>query len=1470
MRVLYLLAFLLFVITLHAQTGQSLITSPAPFAQQPANNPPGCVTDLLHNLKMANNPAYAQQQQLMDNAIRNFAGAQRGGTITIPVVIHIVHNNGPENISDQQVLDGLFHLNLAFANISPYNTSNGVNTGIQFCLAQQDPNGEYTTGITRTVSTLTNMNAESEDLQLKNLIRWDPTRYLNIWLVKEITTFSMGSGVAGYAYFPSSHGQPEDGIVNEASLFGSSINNSKVHIHEAGHYLGLYHTFEGGCTNNNCQTDGDRVCDTPPDNSTNAVLCAENPNTCTSDDDDLSTNNPFRPVANGGLGDQPDMFENYMDYGFQFCQNAFSQGQSTRMNLALNTSRASLLQSIGCNSICYSPINTSYTTSATTILYGGSVTFTVTSPSNGITYTWAVNGVPFGTGTSVSRTFSNVGTYTITLTADNGQPACLATETFDIRVNCNAQASFNLTPAGPYSPGATITATSTSTNATNYAWYVDGVFQSNSTSISRTFNTAGGHNISLIAGNSGCADTSSTVFFEIGDCSLDKMNANWVIQHKRINFNPPSIGQGGSPMSSWMQECTSSISDVDGNLQIFSDGITVWDSGFNIIGNGTGLTGHYSTTQGVLITPYPGDANKYYVFTTDATENNDGANGFRYNVVDMTLNSGQAAIIADKKNILIRNSVGEKLTGTFHANGNDIWVSVADQNATRYLTYLITPAGLDTTPVVSYMGTINNQMLGALKFSPDGNKVAACVVGGFTRAIVIADFNKATGQITNGFEMIMVAEPSGFLPQPYSLEFSPDNSKLYVSHWNINQVWQYNLAAGSNAAIQASKTRVDTYGNASVFGQLSAAINGKIYIYAGSSGALDVINSPNLAGAACNYTTGAISFPPTLGSIGLQNIVTGLEQPHNPDIAGPALLCIDGVPHTYTIPYATSTDVAAWTYTGPGTMVNNNNNTVSITTNTAGSGMLSVVLTGACGITYDTLQITTVVPQQVSLGPNRSFCNSINLFAQQPFTSYLWSNSSTNDTITITAAGSYWLRAVDNNGCASRDTVTLITNPPAPILNITQTGLLCTDGVVVLTATPGFDEYEWQNGFPEQTFTAFSPGTYWITARSGCNVQVDSITLQTSAINFNLTYNGDTLLCNPQLPITLTAPQGYTNYLWQNGNQTTNLQVNAPGKYWLTVTNAGGCAGTDTFWVGTNPPDFQLTINGDETPCGISLPAIILGPLNYESYLWENGANGYINVALVPGTHWLTVYNQAGCSATDSIFVNSGGSSTPINLAYNGDTIVCADDLPFTLNAPQGYTSYLWQDGSSNNSFVVNTPGTYWVSVSDSCGSGSDTLVVRTALNFELTLNGDTIACKNVLPFTLNAPTGYQQYFWQNGNASQSINISSVGTYWLRVTDSNGCTGIDTFRVVDCTNIDELAVSPVKLYPNPANNMLNIDVDKNTPIQLWLIDITGQVLLNQQFTGNSSFSTAAFASGVYLVRVNANNRVWHQKLIITH
>lgn len=1315
----YLLrALLLFAV--FSANAQVITTAQPPYTSNPT--PPGCLTDVLHNIKLQNQPGFNATQQQVDNIIRNNLqfGASRA-TYKIPVVVHVIHNNGPENISVNQVQTAIQHLNDAFANSGAFSQPNGVNTNIQFCLAQQDENGIYTTGITYTVSPLTNVTVETQDLDLKNLVRWDPTRYLNIWVVREISSLSVGTAVAGYAYFPSSHGQPEDGIVCEAGLFGTSADNSKVHIHEAGHYLGLYHTFQGGCFNNDCLNDGDHVCDTPPDNSAGAVLCTDNPNTCSSDDDDLSTNNPFRPVGNGGLGNQPDMFENYMDYGFQACQNAFTLGQSDRMISALTTARTSLLQSEGCNSVCFALINMNYTTTNTNISIGGSVTFNITLPTNGATYTWAVNGVTFGTGASISRVFNNTGTYTVTVTGTNNQIACTQTQTITVVVACNAQASFILSPNGPYHVGSTITATSTSTNATSYAWYLDGILVGSSTSYTRQYPISGGHNLSLIVSNNLCADTSATAFFDVGDCTLEGMNANWVMSYKRLNFNPVGVGVGGSPMANWQQESVSTISDPDGNMLFTTDGITVWDANFNVMPNGTGLMGHYSSTQGVLASPYPGSNNLYYIFTTDGAENNMGANGFRYSIVDMSLNGGMGDVVAAKKNILLRNTVCEKLTGTYHANGRDIWITVAGQNSRNYYSYLLTPIGLDTVPAVSTMGTFNNDILGGMKFSHDGNKVASCIVNANNRELVIANFDKLTGQFFGGFSI-----PYASIYQPYSVEFSPDNSKLYISFWNRNHVFQYNLSAGSNAAIQASEIRVDTYGaTPPPVGQLALGNNGKIYIFSSMSNALDAINNPNLAGAACGYTSGVIPFSAMQGSIGLQNIITGLDQPHNPEITGPAKLCLGGAQHHYIIPYATATDVASWTYTGPGTFTANANNTATIITgNTSGTGRITVMLTSSCGITYDTLYVSTVVPDEVFIGNDTAFCNTLNLQTQHPFSTYQWSTGSTNDTIAVTTAGSYWVNVADANGCASRDTITLETNPPISPVTITATGTICAGGVVVLNAGPGYNSYEWQDGFPEQTTTIFQPGTYWVTVRNGCSVDTDSITIVETSTNI----------------------------------------------------------------------DFHLL--------------------------------------------------------------------------FNGDSVICASALPFTLNAPIGFTAYQWQDGTTNSSLQVNQPGIYWVAAENNCFSAKDTIVVLNPVNFELTFNGDTTACKNALPFSLNAPAGYQQYFWQNGNGSSVMQVNNVGTYWVRVTDAEGCVGVDTFRVVDCVGINELNAQNIKIYPNPSIEIVKVEVE--IPANVTILNMAGQKILSQQINGNAVLPTNHIACGLYIVEVTISKGLFRQKLIISH
>src|SRR5690606_17158981 len=143
-----------------------------------------------------------------------------------------------------------------------------------------------------------------------------------------------GDAVAGFAAYPAAHGTALDGIVIESTVFTSgNCDLFKVLVHETGHYFNLLHTFEGGCKNDDCLSDGDRVCDTPPDN--NQDFYPSNPcksmgimNSCSSDVNLTDPNNPFSI-------DQNDLTDNFMDYAPTECAKYFTSGQVTRMHAAI-------------------------------------------------------------------------------------------------------------------------------------------------------------------------------------------------------------------------------------------------------------------------------------------------------------------------------------------------------------------------------------------------------------------------------------------------------------------------------------------------------------------------------------------------------------------------------------------------------------------------------------------------------------------------------------------------------------------------------------------------------------------------------------------------------------------------------------------------------------------------------------------------------------------------------------------------------------------------------------------------------------------------------------------------------------------------------------------------------------------------------------------------------------------------------
>lgn len=427
-------------------------------------------------------------------------------TVILPVVVHIIHNNGPENISDVRVLAAIQHLNEAFANTGYYDPTDGVNTNIQFCLAQRTPSGNATNGITRDVSTLTNMpgGVDLSDTDVKNINRWDPHCYINIWVVNDIP-----GPPAGYAYIPAATLSPDiDGIVVEAYYFGSSYSHDVVIIHEMGHYLGLYHTFEGGCANDDCLTSGDRVCDTPPDNSTNDASCTVSQNSCSTD------------VSSGFSTDQNDLKEDYMDYGLLLCKSVFTQGQADRMNWMINNVRSSLLNCMSCQPPCPSPVSATFASSTQSAPAGTLVSFTNGS-ANAVSYQWYVNEIPVATSFNYSQPFTEQGTYIVKLKAETGLPAqCISREFSDtIVITCSLAAAFSPAYNGVISQGQSVTFTNNSTGATSYEWYFDNVLVATSTNYTATFNNIGTHFIKLKSISQYCADSIQVYYIVNSDVS---------------------------------------------------------------------------------------------------------------------------------------------------------------------------------------------------------------------------------------------------------------------------------------------------------------------------------------------------------------------------------------------------------------------------------------------------------------------------------------------------------------------------------------------------------------------------------------------------------------------------------------------------------------------------------------------------------------------------------------------------------------------------------------------------------------------------------------------------------------------------------------------------------------------------------------------------------------------------------------
>ncbi|RXG16126.1 gliding motility-associated-like protein [Leeuwenhoekiella aestuarii] len=360
-------------------------------------------------------------------------------------------------------------------------------------------------------------------------------------------------------------------------------------------------------------------------------------------------------------------------------------------------------------------------------------------------------------------------------------------------------------------------------------------------------------------------------------------------------------------------EGCATISDDDGNLLFYTDGITVYAADHSIMQNGTNLFGNPSSTQSAIIIPQPNTPGIYYIFTVDTrTQPDEVSEGLNYSIVDF--NSNPDGVVTTKNNKLL-NFSSEKLSAVIKSCvTNSVWMvtfSSASGNENLLNTiyaYELSNTGLNTTPVKSQITVAVQDPRGNLKFSPDGSKLA---IANAADGLFLADFDPNTGVVSSASRLVI----NGTNYASYGVEFSPNNRYLYVSSSNnedsrlppgnhFSTLLQYDTEATDISTSQIVLDEQSYYR-----GSLQLGPNAKIYralstAYQVGSNYLGVIENPNSAGLAANYNDKGINLGSGISYQGLppfnQSLFNELDIIQN-DLDSKKLDLCDG--NNYTLGY---------------------------------------------------------------------------------------------------------------------------------------------------------------------------------------------------------------------------------------------------------------------------------------------------------------------------------------------------------------------------------------------------------------------------------------------------------------------------------------------------------------------------------------------------------------------------------------
>jgi gliding motility-associated-like protein len=549
-----------------------------------------------------------------------------------------------------------------------------------------------------------------------------------------------------------------------------------------------------------------------------------------------------------------------------------------------------------------------------------------------------------------------------------------------------------------------------------------------------------------------------------------------------FNRSPPSALYYGKGIS---QEGCAVISDNNGKLLFYTNGVSIINRKHLPMLNGDNLMGDLSSTDNAVFAQLPGNDSIYYLFTVGSAYQPD--KGFRYNVINSRGDNSNGEVI--NKNIIIEPLAFEKLGAVRHCNNKDVWVVIHKWNSDEYHAYLITASGISNTPVISHTGffingTANNSV-GTLKFS--GNAKRAAAAHSYENNVIeLMDFDNITGRFSNP----IVFRPSPITTGPtftgaYGAEFSPSGNLLYVSDNSSSDepgsLFQFDITAGTVAAIVSSRqviARPDPFFS----GALQMGPDKKIYMALAGNSYLSAIENPDIYGSGCTFNYKEIflgNVDPTPVTSGLPNFIQSYFNPSsNPYDFARLGKCYD---HnvSFSINRLSGIDSVKWDF-GDGN-ISQLNTPINYYVNPGFYNVKLIVYKIDCSGLNDTINHTVWITDKLDfLGKDTTTCKALQIqlgIEDIPGANYVWNTGSGLNKIVSSDPGTYWME-IEYNGCIIRDSVNLSLKAP-PNVNIGPDTSVCRNKTVVLNAfnTPG-SSYLWSTNETTSSILISNTGTY--------------------------------------------------------------------------------------------------------------------------------------------------------------------------------------------------------------------------------------------------------------------------------------------------------------------------------------------------------------------------------------------------------